>query len=130
MRVDFRERPAAHARVKLLDLDPSFLRYEPRGRKIYYREVGTIAEAQGIKFLCPKCFKANRGPVGTHSVICWSRSRGVPDKAKPGPGRWKLDGSGFHDLTLNGDPGSRSVLLEGAGCGWHGFITNGKVTDA
>lgn len=87
-----------------------------------------MAEAQGISFLCPKCFAENKGPRGTHSVICWSRSRGVPEDATPGPGRWKLDGTSFDDLTLNADPPStaRSVQLTG-GCGWHGFITNGEA---
>ncbi len=87
-----------------------------------------LAEASGVKFLCPKCFAANNGPVGTHAVICWSRSRGVPDDATPGPGRWRLDGTGLHDLTLNADlpSGARSVLLIG-GCGWHGFVTNGEA---
>jgi hypothetical protein len=90
--------------------------------------VDTITEAQGLIFLCPKCFAANKGPVGTHAVICWSRSRGVPDEAKPS-GRWTLDGTGMNDLTLNGDPpgSARSVLLKG-GCAWHGHITNGEVT--
>lgn len=114
--------------MKLTDLDPKFLRVESER---VYRCVDTIAEAQGISFLCPKCFAANGGPVGTHSVICWSRSRGTPESLPPLPGRWTLDGTGFHDLSLNGDAGggggARSVqLLDG--CDWHGFITNGEVT--
>jgi hypothetical protein len=136
--------------VKLSDLEPQFIRYvlnkdvpvEVAVDPANYPEGGTkmvsrdqvchartdkIDEAQGIRFLCPKCFEANGGPVGTHVVICWSRSRGVPDSAEPGPGRWTLDGTGLADLTLNGDGSSRSVLLLG-GCGWHGFITNGEVT--
>jgi hypothetical protein len=91
-----------------------------------WRRVKTIAEASGIVFLCPKCFEANGGPVGTHVVVCWSRSRGVPDSAVPGPGRWLLRGTTFEDLTLDGDGGSRSVLLT-SGCCWHGFVTNGEV---
>lgn len=90
-----------------------------------------INDAHGVEFLCPKCFAANSGPVGTHAVICWSRSRGVPDEADPKPGRWTLEGTGMHDLTLNGDAvgggGARSVLLT-SGCAWHGFVTNGEVT--
>jgi hypothetical protein len=70
----------------------------------------------------------NGGKVGTHGVICWSESAGTPADAIPGPGRWKLVGTGLHDLTLDGDGGrSRSVLLTG-GCGWHGFVTSGEVT--
>lgn len=116
--------------MKLIELDPQFLRYEEREDGTYFVNVLTIAEAQGIRFLCPKCFVANGGPVGTHGVICWSRSAGVPEKARPGPGRWAMRGTGPADLTLDADPPGtqRSVLLTGAGCGWHGFVTNGEVT--
>jgi hypothetical protein len=116
--------------MKLTDLQPQFLRYEKDADgKIFYPFVDSIAEAQGIEFLCPKCFVANGGSVGTHGVICWSRSRGVPNDAEPGPGRWKIEGTGYVDLTLNADPpsGARSVQLH-APCNWHGFITNGEVT--
>lgn len=133
--------------VPLGDLNPKFLRYgtrremgtfrQPDGSdvtrmhdQVYLTHVDRIEDAQGVQFLCPKCFVANGGAVGTHRVICWSRSRGVPDDANPAPGRWKLDGTGLHDLTLNGDPGSRSVKLTGDGCQWHGYITNGEATDA
>jgi hypothetical protein len=115
--------------MRLRDLDPQFLRFE-RGEdgRILFRYVDTLADAQGIKFLCPKCFSENQGPIGTHGVICWSRSRGVPDDARPNPGRWTLDGTGYDDLTLNGDPpgAARSVLLT-SGCAWHGFVTNGEA---
>lgn len=129
--------------MKLTDLEPRFLRYSesttphecivsPRPGAVYvtFHEVDTIADAQGIQFLCPKCFASNHGPVGTHAVICWSSSRGVPDHAEPKPGRWRLVGTGYHDLSLMEEPGkSRSVLLLG-GCAWHGFVTNGEVTSA
>lgn len=115
--------------LRLTQLDPHFVRYEQRGKQKLIIDVPAIAEAQGIRFLCPKCFAANSGPKGTHQVICWSRARGVPDEARPGPGRWTIDGDGFGNLTLNGDPpgGARSVQLNG-GCDWHGFVTNGEVT--
>lgn len=132
--------------MRLLDLEPTFLCLEltadswtvrkpdgstelVSGQREFYHFVDSIDEADGVEFLCPKCFVANKGPVGTHAVICWSRSRGVPDHISPKPGRWKLVGTGLHDLTLNADPPStaRSVLLNG-GCGWHGFVTNGDVT--
>ncbi len=139
--------------MRLLDLRPKFLRYEERldtwevverqpspgediahvphhavtGMRDYWAPVERLEEAQGIEFLCPKCFVANGGEVGTHAVVCWSKSRGVPDKATPGPGRWVLRGTAYSDLTLDAEPGkSRSVLLLG-GCAWHGFITNGDV---
>lgn len=117
--------------MKLTELEPQFLRHEEREGSAYHVHVDSLAEAQGIWFLCPKCFAANGGPVGTHGVICWSRSRGAPESAVPGPGRWTLEGTGYHDLTLNGDPpgAARSVLLTG-GCGWHGHVTKGEVTHA
>lgn len=119
--------------MKLAELEAEFLRYEERDGSRYHVPVESIEQAQGVMFLCPKCFATNSGPVGTHRVICWSRSRGVPESAVPGPGRWSLHGTGIDDLTLNGDPlppeenGARSVLLTGDGCGWHGFVTNGSA---
>jgi hypothetical protein len=115
--------------VRLTELEPQFLRYDKREDGIFYCPVERIEDAQGIEFLCPKCFAANNGNVGTHAVICWSRSRGVPDDAKPGPGRWSLHGTDYTNLTLNADPPgtARSVALSG-GCAWHGHLTNGEVT--
>ena len=80
----------------------------------------TIADAQGVMFLCPVCFKKNGGPVGTESVLCWFKDRGVPADAFPGPGRWTASGTSFEDLTL-----SPSVNVSNEH--WHGFITNGEI---
>lgn len=117
--------------MRLLELEPKFIKYQQEGDKIFLPFVERIEDAQGVEFLCPKCFAENKGLIGTHAVICWSRSRGVPEDAQPKPGRWTLEGTGLHDLTLNGDAigggGARSVLLLG-GCAWHGFINSGEVT--
>lgn len=118
---------------RLTDLEAKFIRHERRvedgQERTYFVPVETIGKAQGVMFLCPKCFTDNGGAAGTHSVICWSRSRGVPDDLQPAPGRWTLNGSSIDDLTLNGDPPgqARSVLLTGPGCGWHGFVDNGSA---
>src|ERR1700761_9680582 len=95
------------------------------GPQAYFVPVDTLAEAHGVEFDCPK---GAGDPKVAHGVICWSRSRGTPEHAEPGPGRWKMDGTSLDDLTLNADPpsGARSVLLNG-GCGWHGFVTDGKA---
>lgn len=87
----------------------------------------SLAEAQGLLFLCPKCFKDNNGPVGTHSVICWFEGRGIPDDMEPRPGRWTPRGTSIEDITFVPAKKSNSVLLLG-GCNWHGFITNGDAT--
>jgi len=108
--------------MRLTELQPEFLRRNGLKR---FRRVKTIAEAEGVWFLCPKCFRTNAGEVGTHRVLCWSPI--VPLTVDPGPGRWELRGTSLEDLTLVA--GSSSILLTG-GCQWHGFIRNGEVTDA
>lgn len=112
--------------MRLTALHPKFIRREVRDGHLYQVPVETLADAQGIRFDCPKC-KGTRD----HAVVCWSRSRGIEDSDSPGPGRWRLDGTGYDDLSLNAEQpnGVRSVQLKG-GCAWHGFITNGLVTDA
>lgn len=84
-----------------------------------------FADADGVHFLCPKCFDAKGGPVGTHSMICWFTGK-VADDVDPKPGRWNPGGTGIDDLTFVG-PGMVSVKLTG-GCLWHGLITNGRAT--
>lgn len=102
--------------MKLADLDPSFQRIVEPGKR--YQTVETLAEAQGVQFLCPKCVQP--GGVG-HYVLCWFR--GVGPSEVPGPGRWNATGDHPANLTLR-----PSVHLSGPGCGWHGFVTNGEVS--
>ena len=101
--------------VKLVSMDP----------KKIWKIVDNFADAQGVMFLCPTCFQKNKGPVGTHSILCWSRSRGVPDGVSPGPGRWTFHGTGIDNLTLLGDPVGTAASVN-AGC-WHGFVRDGKI---
>jgi len=111
---------AGIAVVKLIDLEPQFLAVEDE--KVS-RHVDTFAEADGIMFVCPKCFTEKGERAGVHSVICWftNRPRVLPER-NPKPGRWPASGTGYADLTL-----TSSVLLT-SGCGWHGYVTNGEVT--
>ncbi|HWG97193.1 MAG TPA: DUF6527 family protein [Nitrospira sp.] len=139
------------AEVKLTDLEPQFVRYETkdevrdfivgdpatwheRGNPVEYRVrlceskvyVNTLAEAQGIMFLCPVCFAANGGNVGTHSCEVTFEGRGaLPSQGtqnKQGPVRWNVSGDSYENLTT-----TPSIQLIG-GCNWHGYITNGDVT--
>lgn len=105
---------------RLRDLDGTFLRIVDD--RSFNHDV-PFAEAQGVRFLCPKCFATNGGPIGTHSVICWFV--GVPLTMLPGPGRWNPSGTGLDDLTFV-PPGAVSVLLT-SGCGWHGFVRDGSA---
>lgn len=91
------------------------------------RYVETLAEADGLMFLCPKCFAENKGSVGTHSVLCWFVGR-VPDTLDPKPGRWTPQGTGLDDLTFvpGAPPRAVSVKLT-SGCMWHGFVKQGAA---
>lgn len=116
--------------MKLTELEPTFVRLWQKG----WEEVATLQEAQGVEFLCPKCFVTNKGSAGTHGVVCWFRNHGVPDDMVPGPGRWDVKGgTTLEDLTLQ-----PSILLQSnpdpktgeERCAWHGFITAGAVITA
>jgi len=129
---------ADSAVVPLVMLQPTFRRYEAAKSRIYHTCVATLEEAQGVQFLCPKCFRANGGGIGTHLVLVWSESRGVPLGATPAHGRWAMTGTGFEDLslrrehapsTINAEALCDDAILVGE-CGWIGYIENGVVRDA
>lgn len=105
----------------LRELEAEFLTLTERG----FQSVETLAEARGVWFVCPKCFKAKGGRAGSHKVICWFVGVALaPDRV--GPGRWNPSGTSLDDLSFIG-PGSYSVQLTG-GCAWHGHISNGRAT--
>jgi hypothetical protein len=113
--------------MTLRELEATFLKVLPpdeEGRRLFQYEGVTMEAADGVMFLCPKCFAANGGKAGTHEIICWFAGR-VGDDLDPSPGRWNPSGTGIDDLTFVG-PGAVSVLLLG-GCRWHGFVTNGSA---
>jgi hypothetical protein len=107
--------------MKLLDLEPQGLKLAGAGEPFVWRHCD-FADADGVMFLCPVCFKANGGAVGTHVIVCW-RPR-VPPSVRPGPGRWEWQGSSFADVTFVA--GSSSVLLTG-GCHAHFFVRDGEI---
>ena len=96
--------------MKLIDLEPEWMLFTGEGQ----RSVDTMAEANGIWFLCPKCQR--------HGVLCWTPE--VPAGIAPGPGRWKMSGTGFDDLTLHP---SVNLDTDGTGCRWHGWVKNGEA---
>jgi hypothetical protein len=130
--------------MKLSELEPTFLVIVDEKTM---RHTDDIQGADGVMFLCPKCYGHNAGPVGTHQVLCWQPH--VPQSRDPKPGRWRLVGTGYADLTLVA--GSSSILLmswcvrpgcpnwhgwpEGGGppcadprcAGWHGFVQGGQI---
>lgn len=112
-------------KFSLRELEAVFLTRED---DIHRRETDTLDGADGIMFLCPKCYEKNRGSRGTHVIVCWFVGR-VPDSEMPGPGRWTPQGTSLDDLTFVPSEGrSQSVLLTG-GCQWHGYVTKGHAYD-
>jgi hypothetical protein len=103
--------------MKLLDLNPSFIRYDDRGSWVV---VNSIQEAQGISFDCPVC--RNHG-VSVSFVDDTLPSRyGTYEKKTGKPMRWKVTGTGLHDMTIIGE-----VDVEHVKHCWHGHIRNGQV---
>lgn len=110
--------------MKLRELEGEFIALTPGERS--FRRVETLAEADGVMFLCPHCFVKNGGKVGTHIDICWFRDRGVPDDVTPNPGRWTPSGTGLDDLTFV--PGNPPMAISvKSGDEWHVFVENGEV---
>jgi hypothetical protein len=115
--------------IALTNLDPHFLKIIDEKSHKFVNVL--LSEADGLRFLCPLCYIANNGPVGTHLIICWKPS--VPQTFVPGPGRWDLIGTNFHDLSLVA--GSSSILIgngsnilsEDKCCNAHFHIINGKA---
>jgi hypothetical protein len=123
--------------MRFTELEPQFMRYETRPQPQadagkYLHHVNSLDEAQGIHFLCPICFVKNGGNVGTHLIEVTFSGRGVSDdegshNREGKPSRWGVSGTGYSDLST-----TPSVLIDPAlpACaGWHGYITNGDVTN-
>src|SRR4051812_4292320 len=72
---------------------------EKEGMRESWVTIDHLSEADGVQFLCPKCYQSNNGEVGTHVVICWFANK-VPAELRPGPGRWNPSGTGLHNLTF------------------------------
>lgn len=98
---------------------PTERRTEMRERQI---EVATLAEAQGIRLMCPVC--------RNHALAVAFAGRGVLDHhashdREGRPSRWQVAGTGFDDLILL--PSIDLTSPQRPNC-WHGLITNGEVT--
>jgi hypothetical protein len=110
--------------MRLTELDPSFVVYTGNGG---HRDVATFAEAQGVLFTCPGCYRRNgNSDIGVHMVLVWFRDRGVPDDAVPKPARWLAKGTSLADLSL--EPSINLANDDMSRDEWHGYITNGEAT--
>ena len=107
--------------MKLTELEPEFLKRTDTGM----RTDVSMAEADGMWFLCPVCFEKNKGPVGTEHIICWFYGK-VPDNITPWPGRWKPAGTGFADMTFVPPVKGMAVSVK-VGEHAHFCIVNGEI---
>lgn len=109
----------------LKELEAEFIKLtSPDGSTLL--RIDNLKDADGITFLCPKCFETNKGNIGTHWVICWWV--GIDLKISPKPGRWTPSGTGLDDLTFIPSPGRSCSVLLTAGCKWHGFVKDGEAS--
>lgn len=106
--------------IPLRLLQASFVRRTDVG----WEMIDEIAGADGVHFLCPRCFRANGGEVGTHWMLCWFEDK-VPDDIAPGPGRWKPQGTTID--TLSFVPGKKTCSVQ-VGNHLHGTVTAGAFT--
>lgn len=123
-------------RERLLNLDAEFVgSVNVVGERSYRRQGSELQGAQGVMFQCPKCAEGKeqgeedgrRHYKGAHYIVAWFANPVgapvAPPEIMPGiTARWTQSGSGLHDLSL-----TPSILLPGAGCQWHGFVTNGEA---
>jgi hypothetical protein len=128
--------------MKLRELEGRFTKYveravppdqfvdgvvHPSGIERSYHDVATLAEADGVWFLCPKCFAENHGPSGTHMHMIGFAGRCPPGSYTKGSKgedtRWIVmpSSTGLDDLSL-----TPSILAIG-GCNWHGFVGSSGV---
>lgn len=104
--------------------------WSPTPERTVFHPVGSVAEAHGVRFLCPKSYAKNGGEKGTHS--CYIFFAGSPYAGRNSDGqevRWQVvGGSTIDDLAL-----SPSIQEQDEGmppehqCNWHGFVGSNGV---
>lgn len=130
--------------MRLLDLEPKFFDHQVELADRYHgrmlpdgttqwggfpvdtlHEQAEFAGADGITFLCPKCFADNGGANGTHLIQLYFENGNASEHlGRDCTGkrvRWSANGTDAADLTL-----SPSVHVR-TGCGWHGFVKQGEI---
>ena len=99
--------------------------WSPTPERWVFQPVATVAEAHGVRFLCPKSYARHRGSKGAHS--CFIFFAGSPYAGHNLAGeevRWNVaGGTTIDDLQL-----TPSIQEEDEGmppehqCNWHGFV--------
>lgn len=116
--------------MRLRVLQAEFLRLDEEdssGARSFTRLGDAKGDADGVMFLCPKCFAENGGEVGTHSILIWFQG-----SRSTFPVRWEARGSSIDDLTLSPSIALNENMKDVPGeppiCRWHGHVTNGDAT--
>lgn len=112
------------------DSDGDIHMWSPTADRWVFHPVETVAEAHGVRFLCPKSFAKNGGPKGTHSVYIFFAGSPYAGHNKEGQEvRWNVaGGSSLDDLQL-----TPSIQEQDEGlplehqCNWHGFVGSSGV---
>lgn len=87
-----------------------------------YVPVQTLAEADGVRFQCPKCKAAGQFAHPIFIGFAGIAVEGTYGYNKAGmPVTWQMSGTGLDDLVL-----FPSIQIQG-GCNWHGFVGSSGV---
>jgi len=121
--------------MKLADLHP---RWVGAGGEGVFNADGSPAPKRhgvGLSFDCP-CAKCSAKRTGDFDNDFYLRvfvgfenpvDGGPPHDPRPGA-QWRRTGDTFETLTLT--PSIQRHRVGEGGCDWHGFVTNGEVTNA
>jgi hypothetical protein len=99
--------------------------WSPTPERYQFHDVATLAEADGVDFLCPLC--------KNHHVMVTFRGRNVPDGAGSRgtdgkPTRWEASGSTIDDLVLTPSIAlNQSAPPTSKVCRWHGFVGSSGI---
>lgn len=104
--------------------------WSPRPERMVFAPVDQVAEAHGIRFLCPKSFAVQGGPRGAHSVyIFFTNSPHAGHNTAGEEVRWKVEGgTTIDDLQLSPSIQEQDEFLSPEHrCSWHGFVGSSGV---
>lgn len=110
--------------------DGEICMWSPTADRWVFHHVESVAQAHGVRFLCPKSYAKNNGPKGTHSVYIFFQGSPYAGRNKEGQEvRWNVaGGSSLDDLQL-----TPSIQEQDEGmppehqCNWHGFVGSSGV---
>lgn len=99
--------------------------WSPNPERTVFEPVERVADAHGVRFLCPKSFAKNGGPQGTHSVYIFFQGSPYAGRNLAGQEvRWQVvGGTTIDDLQLAPSIQEQDDELPPEHrCNWHGFV--------